>query len=188
MERALRAFGRMHELRWGDRSRLWRPDALAMLREAGERMRGSGRLRLYALEADGGVAATLFVFAAGGEAMAWNGAWQPDWAPVRPMMALFYRAIEDCFEMGDRRLDFGEGEQHYKLRLADQQDPVAWATILPRGRDYPLMRLATAPRRLRGRARMAARRLPPGAQARLRRLRARGAAGPVSDEGGGAAP
>ena len=35
------------------------------------------------------------------------------------MMGLFYRAIEDCFALGDRRLDFGEGEQHYKLRLAD---------------------------------------------------------------------
>jgi CelD/BcsL family acetyltransferase involved in cellulose biosynthesis len=190
MERALRAFGRMHELRWGDRSRLWRPDALAMLREAGERMRGSGRLRLYALEADGGVAATLFVFAAGGEAMAWNGAWQPDWAPVRPMMALFYRAIEDCFEMGDRRLDFGEGEQHYKLRLTDARDPVAWGTILPRDASYPLMRAATAPRRLRGRARMAARRLPPGVQDRLRRARRRlrGEDAAVSDGGGEAAP
>jgi CelD/BcsL family acetyltransferase involved in cellulose biosynthesis len=190
MERALRAFGRMHELRWGDRSRLWRPDALAMLREAGERMRGSGRLRLYALEADGGVAATLFVFAAGGEAMAWNGAWQPDWAPVRPMMALFYRAIEDCFEMGDRRLDFGEGEQHYKLRLTDARDPVAWGTILPRDASYPLMRAATAPRRLRGRGRMAARRLPPGVQDRLRRARRRlrGEDAAVSAGGGEAAP
>ncbi|HSJ72734.1 MAG TPA: GNAT family N-acetyltransferase, partial [Miltoncostaeaceae bacterium] len=127
MERALEAFGRLHELRWGGRSRLWRPDALAMLREAGEGLRGSGRIRLYAMEADGGIVATLVVFAAGGEAMAWNGAWEPDWAPVRPMMALFYRAIEDCFALGDRRLDFGEGEQQYKLRLTDARDPVAWA-------------------------------------------------------------
>jgi hypothetical protein len=51
-----------------------------------------------------------------------------------------------------------------------------------------LMRLATAPRRLRGRARMAPRSLPPDDQARLRRLRAGRAAEPVSDEGGEAAP
>src|SRR5262245_10823973 len=191
MERTLEAFGRLHEVRWGERSRLWHPDALAMLHEAGERMRGTGRLRLYALEADGQVVAALIVFAAGGEAMAWNGAWRPDWGPVRPMMALFYRAIEDCFAAGDRRLDFGEGEQHYKLRLTDARDPVAWGTLLPRGASYPLMRAATAPRRLRGRARMAARRLPPGVQDRLRRARRRlggGGDGEVSDEGGGAAP
>ena len=190
MERALEAFGRLHETRWGDRSRLWRPDALAMLRDAGERMLGSGRMRLYAMEADGRVVAALIVFAAGGEAMAWNGAWQPDWGPVRPMMALFYRAIEDGFALGDRRLDFGEGQQHYKLRLADVEDPVAWATLLPRGASYPLMRAATAPRRLRGRARMAARRLPPGAQDRLRRARRRmrGEGAAVSDAGGEAAP
>jgi CelD/BcsL family acetyltransferase involved in cellulose biosynthesis len=190
MQRALEAFGRMHELRWGDRSRLWRRDALAMLSEAGDRMRGSERLRLYAIEADGRVVATLFVFAAGGEAMAWNGAWEPDWGPVRPMMALFYRAIEDCFELGDRRLDFGEGEQHYKLRLTDARDPVAWATLLPRDASYPMMRAATAPRRLRGRARMAARRLPAGLQDRLRRARRRirGEGAAVSDGGAEAAP
>ena len=117
--------------------------------------------------------------------MAWNGAWQPDWGPVRPMMALFYRAIEDCFALGDRRLDFGEGQQHYKLRLADVHDPVAWATLLPRGASYPLMRAVTAPRRLRGRARMAARRLPPGIQDGLRRARRRAGRGgrALSDAG-----
>jgi len=188
LDRAIEAFGSLHELRWGDRSRLWHPEALAMLRDAGGSLLASRRLRLYAIEAEGRVVATLIVFAAGGEAMAWNGAWEPDWGRTRPMMGLFYRAIEDCFALGDRRLDFGEGEQHYKLRLADQQDPVAWETILPRGRDYPLMRLATAPRRLRGRARMALRRLPPDVQARLRRLRAGRAAEPVSDEGGEAVP
>ena len=44
--------------------------ALAMLRDAGERMLGPGRMRLYGMEADGRVVAALIVFAAGGDAMA----------------------------------------------------------------------------------------------------------------------
>ena len=121
--------------------------------------------------------------------MAWNGAWEPDWSQVRPMMGLFYRAIEDCFALGDRRLDFGEGEQHYKLRLADQQDPVAWATHPAAGARLP----ADAPGdgaapparpRAHGAAAPAARTSRPACAA----LRAGGAAEPVSDEGGEAAP
>jgi hypothetical protein len=52
------------------------------------------------------------------------------------------------------------------------------------------MRAATAPRRLRGRARMAARRLPAGLQDRLRRARwrIRGEGAAVSDGGAEAAP
>ena len=185
LERGLEAFGWMHRDRWGARSRLWRPDALAMLREAGDGLLESRRMRLYAVEADGQIVATLILFAAGGEVTAWNGAWRRDWAAARPMMGLFYRAIEECFALGDHRLDFGEGDQPYKLRFADGVDPVAWATLLPRGASYPLMRAATAPRRLHGRARMAVRRLPPGVQRRLReaRRRVRGGGEPLSDGG-----
>jgi CelD/BcsL family acetyltransferase involved in cellulose biosynthesis len=187
--RGVAAFAEMHEARWGDRSRLWRPDALAMLRDAGERLLPSRRLRLYLLREGDAIVATLIVFAAGGEAVAWNGAWRPDWAPVRPMMALFHRAIEDCFALGDRRLDFGEGEQQYKVRLTDGEAPVAWANLLPRGSSYALMRALTAPERARGRARVAARRLPPGVQRRLREARRRASGGrAVRDEDGGASP
>jgi CelD/BcsL family acetyltransferase involved in cellulose biosynthesis len=171
--RGIAAFGRLHFSRFGERSTLWRPDALAMLGDAGDRMVGSGRMRLYTVEGPDGTIAALILFAAGGEVVAWNAGWHPDWARERPSSALLYRAIEDCFALGDRRLDLGDGDDAYKTRLADHDRPVAWGAILPRGLSYPVTRTATAPRRLRGRARTMARLLPPGAERRLIGIRRR---------------
>lgn len=173
VRRGLEAFGRLHGARWGERSRLWRPDSLAMLQEAGEALLREHRFRLYAVEADDEIVATMILFAAGGQVVAWNGGWNPAWARERPSAALLDHAIEECFALGDRHLDLGEADQPYKTRLADRDDPVAWATVLPRGASYPLMRAVTAPERLRGRARTAARRLPPGVQRALRDARGR---------------
>jgi CelD/BcsL family acetyltransferase involved in cellulose biosynthesis len=164
---AIAAFGRLHFGRFGDRSFLWRPDALAMLGDAGDRMVASGRMRVYAVDGPEGIVAAMIFFAAGGEVVAWNGGWHAGWARERPSAALLYRAIEDCFALGDRRLDLGDGDDVYKLRLADHDRPVAWGAIIPRGASYPMTRTATARRRLRGRARTMARLLPPGAQRTL---------------------
>jgi CelD/BcsL family acetyltransferase involved in cellulose biosynthesis len=170
---ALDAFERLHGARWGDRSRLWRPEMMAMLREAAAELVEPGRMRLYTVTAAEGVVAVLILFAAGGEVTGWNGGWDPAWAAARPSTAIAHRAIADCFELGDRRLDWGENAPMAKLRLSDGDDPIAWATLLPRDISYPLVRAATAPSRVRGHARMAARRLPPGAQRALRATRRR---------------
>jgi CelD/BcsL family acetyltransferase involved in cellulose biosynthesis len=86
-------------------------------------------------------------------------------------MAGLFAAIEDCFERGDSRLDFGEGTQPYKLRLADGDDPVAWATVLARGASYPAASAVTARARWKRSARGAVRRLPEPALARVRSVK-----------------
>ena len=58
--------------------------------------------------------------------------------------------IEDAFERGEDHIDLGLGEQHYKLRFADGDDPVAWTILIPAGVRLPLTLLRTAP--MRGRA------------------------------------
>ena len=166
--RALDAFERLHCARWGDRSLLWRPETIAMLREAAAELVGARRMRLYTVTGPGGIVATLILFAAGGEVMAWNGAWDPTWGEARPLTALAHRAIADCFELGDRRLDWGENAPMAKLRLSDGDDPVGWATVLPRDLSYPLVRAATVPARFTGHVRMAVRRLPPPVHRALR--------------------
>ena len=166
--RALDAFERLHGARWGDRSRLWRPETMAMLREAAEELVGPARMRLYTVTGPEGIVATLILFAAGGEVTGWNGGWDPAWAAQRPSTALTHRAVADCFELGDRRLDWGENAPLAKLRLSDGDDPLAWATVLPRDVSYPLVRAATVPARFRGHVRMAVRRLPPPVHRALR--------------------
>ena len=171
--RALDAFARLHGARWGDHSRLWRPETMAMLREAALELLGSGRMRLYTVTGPEGIVATLILFAAGGEVTGWNGGWDPAWAPARPSTALAHRAIADCFAMGDRRLDWGENDPMAKRRLSDGDDPLAWATVLSRDLSYPLVRAATIPARLPGHVRMTVRRLPPPVYRALRDARHR---------------
>ena len=167
LERALTAFARLHGAHWGDRSKLWRPPTLGMLREAGETMVPEGRMRVYTVEADGEAIAVELLFAAGGEVASWNTAWDPAWADERPSMGALYQAIEDCFEGGDRRLDLGEGKQPYKLRLADDDEPVSWMTLIPRGAAFPLAQAVAAPRRIHRAVRTLVQRLPPPTRQRI---------------------
>jgi CelD/BcsL family acetyltransferase involved in cellulose biosynthesis len=167
---ALDAFARLHGARWGERSNLWHAPTIAMLNDAGATMVEAGRMRVYVAEAGDDVIAVEILFAAGGEVSSWNTAWNPAWAEARLSMAALYQAIEDCFDEGDARLDLGEGEQPYKARLTDGDDPVSWITITPRGRAYPAALSIMAPRYARRSGRSLLRRLPKDAQLRIRRV------------------
>jgi hypothetical protein len=59
----------------------------------------------------------------------------------------------------------------YKHRLADTDEPIVSALVLPGGGDRPLREAQLVPRRLHRLARRTARRAPPGFQRRLRGLR-----------------
>ncbi len=170
---ALDAFARLHGTRWGDRSQLWRPPTIAMLASAGETMLAPGRMRAYVAVAGDEIVAVEILFAAGGEVTSWNGGWDQAWAPVRPSMALLHRAIRDCFDGGERRFDLGEGEQPYKRRLAEGDDPVSWTALVPRGATYPAGQAALAPWRGAWMSRTLARRLPAPARTAIRRVRRR---------------
>ncbi|MGD9694496.1 MAG: GNAT family N-acetyltransferase [Thermoleophilia bacterium] len=170
---ALDAYRRMHGAHWGDRSRLWREPSMAMLREAAERLVPSGGMRLYLLRTADGIISVEIVLAAGGEAALWNRGWDPAWARESASMVALHDVIEHCFAVGDVRLDLGEKAQPYKLRLSDGDDPVAWATLIPRGRSFPQAVVATAPERWRHRARAAAMRLPDPAVERIKAVRRR---------------
>ena len=94
-----------------------------MLREAGERMIGSGGMRVYTVEVGGAIVSVEILFAAGGEVASWNTGWDPAWAEERVSMAGLFAAIEDCFTRGDARLDFGEGTQPYKAAPRGRRRP-----------------------------------------------------------------
>lgn len=173
VDRAVADFHRLHALRWGDESPLVTAAGLRMVTEAGRGL-PAGRLRAYTLAADGAPIAVQIFVGAGGEVVYWNGGWDPEWAALSPALAGILVGVEDAFGRGERRVDLGEDDHHYKRRLADADAPIAWFRILPRDRGYPRTLAVTLPERARALAGHATRRLPEERRARLRRVRERG--------------
>jgi CelD/BcsL family acetyltransferase involved in cellulose biosynthesis len=143
------AFRRLHLARWEGRgvsSMLEYGDALApMTEDTAAELLPLGRFRLRMLEVAGeAVSAQLFT-TAGGEVMYVNGGWDEAFARLRPPMLAILDEIEAAFDRGERRLDLGPGEQPYKLRFADGNDPVAWTVLLVPGRRMAQTAARTAP-------------------------------------------
>jgi CelD/BcsL family acetyltransferase involved in cellulose biosynthesis len=145
-----------------------------MMLEAGRELLPSERFRVWTITADGAPVTVQIFIAAGGEVTYWNGGWDPEWSALSPAMIGICAGVEDAFARGERRVDFGEGEHHYKTRLADGDDEIAWFVLYPRGPGYPRTLVVTAPARAKGLARSALARLPEPVRERVGRLRGRG--------------
>ena len=89
------------------------------------------------------------------------------------MLAILHM-IEEACERGEQCLDLGIGDQPYKWRFADRDEPVAWTVLLPLRARLPLTGARLAPT-LGGPAlrRAVKRHLPAPQLDRLRRQRAR---------------
>ena len=141
-------FMRLHTERWedlGESGLVAIADRVpAMLEAAAAELLDGGRLRIWMLEVDGEpISAQLFV-AAAGEVAYVNGGWDERFARLKPAMLGILCAIEDAFARGERRIDLGAGEQPYKLRFSDGNDPVAWSILMTPGAHLPLTRARTA--------------------------------------------
>jgi CelD/BcsL family acetyltransferase involved in cellulose biosynthesis len=172
------AFMRLHAGRWegkGESAIVARQAELTVLYEEIARAHlDSGRFRLYLLELDGEpIAAELFA-AAGGELVSINGGFDERHAKLGPSHLTIMHAMEEAFAHGDTRLDLGPGDQHFKQRFGDGDDPVCWTLlIVPRPR-MPLTLARVTPTLARVRTRDALKRaLPPEQLDRVRGLRQR---------------
>jgi CelD/BcsL family acetyltransferase involved in cellulose biosynthesis len=178
LEQDVAAFVRLHAARWDGRGAseivALREGLTAVYEEVGRAHAASGRFRLYLLELDGEPVAAELLAAAGGEVVSINGGWDPRHAKLGVSNVCMLHAIEDAFARGDRRLDWGPGDQLFKRRFADGDDPVCWTMLVPPGRRMPLTLARVAPTIAGVRMREAAKRaLPPERLERVRELRAR---------------
>ena len=174
LDEALAVFHRLHGARWGDESPLAAEAGNRMMLDAGHALLGSERFRVWTIAVeDTPITVQIFV-AAGGDVTYWNGGWDPEWSSFSPAMIGICAGLEDAFARGERRIDFGEGEHHYKTRLADRDEPIAWTRLLPRDIRYPRTLAATAPARARHAARQVVGRLPAPLRTRVERLAGRG--------------
>ena len=148
-------FVRLHGSRWEDRGSSSLLDLgvglPAVLNDIGQALLNQeGRFRLLLCEVEGEPISAQLFLAAGGRVLYINGGWDERFAKFKPSMLGILAVIEDAFERGEDHVDLGLGEQHYKLRFADGDDPVAWTILIPAGVRLPLTLLRTAP--MRGRA------------------------------------
>ena len=143
------SFCQLHRSRWESVSHsslvALDDDLNKMLMEVASDLLGDGRFRLWITEIDDQpISAQMFV-AAGGEVHYFNGGWNERFAKYRPAQLGILAAIEDGFARSDSRLDLGPGQQQYKLRLADDDDPVGWSILIPPGRRLPLTAIGAVP-------------------------------------------
>lgn len=137
---------RLHATRWPKSPlALANARATAMLEDAGARLLGEGRFRLMVLEMDGQPVDAHLAVAAGGELVGANGGWDERWSEFSPTAVHLLYLIEDSIKRGDRRINLGPGDQAYKRRFANGNDPVGWAILMPPGPHLPLTALRTAP-------------------------------------------
>ena len=169
VERVLDAFIELHGQRWRNRggSNALIPGLRGMLVEAAEELMPGGRLRIFTIEADGGVIAVNILVAAGQEVSGWSSGFAQSWYRYSPSLQLTLYAIADAIERGEKRLCLGPGDTGYKQRLADTGQQITMMTIVPRDRAYPLTRLRLAPYQARS---CLSARLSPESKRRLRRL------------------
>ena len=172
------AFTRLHRDRWDGRG----PSGLvrlgerlpAMLLDAGRALLSSGSFRLRVLELDGSPISAQLFLAAGRTVLYLNGGWDERHAKLKPSMLGLLDTVEEAFAHGEQLLDLGPGDQAYKQRFADGNDPIAWSILIPPGPRRPLTRAHTAPMLVSYRMRETAKRALSEKQAdRLRALKRR---------------
>jgi CelD/BcsL family acetyltransferase involved in cellulose biosynthesis len=178
LEQDLAAFARLHGERWEGRgsSNLARLGTrlTAMLEDAGRALLPAGRFRLRMLELDGEPVSAQLFLAAGSTVLYVNGGWDERHAKLKPSMLGLLDTVEETFATGERRIDLGVGEQPYKQRFADGNDPICWSILMPPGHRRALNRARVAPMLAAYTLRDAAKRMLSEEQAdRLRLLRAR---------------
>ena len=95
------------------------------LREAVSLLLPDERARLWTIEADGKpVCVPQYFTVAGGELTYWGGGFDPDCGDdLQPAQLTILAAVENAFERGDRRVDFGGGEQRLQGAVRNQRRP-----------------------------------------------------------------
>ncbi len=159
----IRTLLRLHAMRWESRgvSKLLAlgDRFVLMLEDVGTELLPENRFRLRLLEIDGEPVCAQLYLVAGGNLLYFNSGWDERFAHMKPSMIGIFGCIEDAFALGENKLDLGPGEQSYKLRFADGNDPVAWNVLMLPSQRLPLTYVKVLPALIGSRLREDARRV-----------------------------
>jgi CelD/BcsL family acetyltransferase involved in cellulose biosynthesis len=177
--RHLEEFAALHYERWKQRGGSGALDKRieAVLVDAGLELAPKGRFRIWSITAGQKSICSLVFVAAGGDVSYWLGGFDPDWSAYGPAIEAVRAALEHAWAVGDRRVDFGPGGQHYKYTFAKEADIVQSIDLVPHSPGHFRARAALTPEHLSSTMRSIRyetfRRLSPGVQQRLKALRRR---------------
>jgi CelD/BcsL family acetyltransferase involved in cellulose biosynthesis len=127
-------------------------------------------VRLWVVEAGGEVVGAQLFFVAGARMAGYNGGTSPGWERESLGLVLLGQAVRDAHGLGLAVLDLGAGDQGYKQRFADHDEPIAWQVLVPRTARAALVHAQRAPGRGRALAREGVRALPEARQEQLAQL------------------
>ncbi len=141
-ERALIEYRRLHLARWSHRGgSSLTDDSFAMVGEAAQTLFPAGDLRVLTLTAeDERTIAVLLGLAAGGELLLFSYGFDEEFGHISPVHLTVLAAVKDVFRRGERRIDFGGGDERQKLSFANADAPLTWTGLVIRSRRYPLTR------------------------------------------------
>jgi CelD/BcsL family acetyltransferase involved in cellulose biosynthesis len=179
LSRDVAAFTRLHGERWRERGHsnlvAFGARLAPMLVQAGTGLIGDGRFQMRLLEIEGEPISAQLFLAAGDSILYVNSGWDQRFSQLRPVQLAILGLIEDAFAQQTARvIDLGLGEEPYKLRFADGNDPVAWTVVVPPRQRVPLTAARLMPLLARYALRdVALRSLPEARLAQLRAWRSR---------------
>jgi CelD/BcsL family acetyltransferase involved in cellulose biosynthesis len=153
----IETFQRLHAARWDQRGEstlvAQAAGVGAMLNDAGCKLIGDERFRLWVMEIDGEAIGADIYLACGGIVLSFNGGWDERWKRLSPPLLATMHTIEDCIKRGEPRLDLGPGGGSHKTRFANGNSSVAWSVLMMPGRRLAQTVALTAPALARGAAR-----------------------------------
>ena len=131
----LAATFRLHHARFAaeDRASSITPDVEAAVTAAAVALQARDRCVHLVLERDGEVLAGDLYLVAGDRMCGWNGGFSPDAEALSPGIALLVEALREAHARGLAVLDLGAGDQEFKHRFADEDQPLRWARVADPG-------------------------------------------------------
>lgn len=136
----LQTFARLHHQRWAPRGGSAHLDdtVLTAVGDAARELLPHDGFRLWVLELDGAPAAAEVLIAAGGLVIAWLGGFDERWRTLQPSLQTLVHAVADAHRRGERRVSLGTGDLDYKRRMADGEELLTDAVLLPPGPAVPV--------------------------------------------------
>jgi CelD/BcsL family acetyltransferase involved in cellulose biosynthesis len=102
-------------------------------REVAQRLGAAYHVQLVVLRVDGQPIAFSYSFLLGETMWSHRMAFDPEWSNYSPGWLTILHALQLASDAGARYVDFGIGEEEYKVRLADTKIPLLWGALVTAG-------------------------------------------------------
>jgi CelD/BcsL family acetyltransferase involved in cellulose biosynthesis len=124
-EATLDTFIDLHQKSAPDKENFWNEAMESFFRALVHRMAELGCLKLYFVEIDGEIAATLLCFDYHDEILVYNSGFDPNkFGHLSPGNIIVSYSIQHAIDLGRKRYDFLRGDEIYKFRFGAVAEPV----------------------------------------------------------------